>query len=76
MKSIIRPVLMLLFVLGMIYLMQLKIEEDQALRIQETEIDPASVIYSDVGLYEEEVIDIEIPEENKPVDSSESGEVK
>lgn len=64
--SIIRPLLMVVFVFLMVYLMELKIEESKEFEIQQTEIDPNSVIYSDIGLESEEIL----------VEDEEWGEIK
>lgn len=51
-NSIIRPLLMVVFVLFMVFLFQKDLEERKELEEQQTEIDPNSVIYSDIQLIE------------------------
>jgi hypothetical protein len=51
-KSTLRPLIMVGFVLIMVLLMQQYLEEKQELKKQQAEIDPSSVIYSDIGVSE------------------------
>ena len=64
MKSMLKPLLMLGFVVVMVFLMQQRIEEDEQLKEQASEIDPSSVIYSDIGIEEQE------KETKQPTDDS------
>lgn len=48
-KSTIRPLLMVAFVIVMVILMQHKLAENQKLKEQQKQVDPSSIIYSDVG---------------------------
>lgn len=48
--TIIRPILMVLFVLLMVFLFQKELEEREAYNKQLTKTDPNSVIYADIEL--------------------------
>lgn len=50
--SIIRPLLMVGFVMTMVFLLQKDLDERKELQKQQAEIDPNSVIYSDIELIE------------------------
>lgn len=68
-KSILRPLLFMVFVFAMVFLMQKHIQEQKDLKEQSTQMDPNSVIYSDVD--SEESVTEKTESETKAIAPSE-----